>query len=85
MCRKAGVIILPNLSVVLQSRTLLGVATLAILAYTGWFTSEHFADSIGWPLALVAFGLFMIGLSALALRIDRDYLRQDGRAESAGR
>jgi hypothetical protein len=63
------------LSVVLRSRTLLVVATLALLAYTGWFTAEHFADSIGWPLALVAFGLFMIGLSAVAVRIDRTYVR----------
>jgi len=64
------------LSVTLHSRTLLVVATLAILGYTGWFTAEHFADSIGWPLALVAFGVFMIGLSALAVRIDRRYVRQ---------
>jgi hypothetical protein len=62
-------------SVVLHSRTLLFVATLAIIAYTGWFTRQYFADSIGWPLALIVFGLFMIGLSALAFRIDRDYLR----------
>jgi hypothetical protein len=64
------------LSVLLHSRTLLVVAILAILAYTGWFTGQHFADSIGWPLALIAFGIFMIGLSALAFRIDRDYVRQ---------
>ena len=63
-------------SVVLHSRALLSVATLAILAYTGWFTSEHFVDSIGWPLALVAFGLVLIGLSALAFRIDREYVRR---------
>jgi hypothetical protein len=62
-------------SVVVHSRTLLVVAVLAMLAYTGWFTGEHFVDSVGWPLALVAFGLFMIGLSALAVRIDRDYVR----------
>jgi len=62
-------------SVALRSRTLLFVATLAILAYTGWFTRQYFADSIGWPLALIVFGLLMIGLSALAFRIDRDYLR----------
>jgi hypothetical protein len=60
---------------VLHSRTLLFVATMAILAYTGWFTGEHFADSVGWPVALIAFGMFMIGLSALAFRIDRDYVR----------
>jgi len=64
------------LSVLLHSRALLVVGTLAILAYTGWFTGQHFADSIGWPLALIAFGMFMIGLSALAFRIDRDYVRQ---------
>ena len=63
------------LSAAVRSRMLLFVATLAILAYTGWFTSEHFADSIGWPLALMAFGIFMIGLSALAVRIDRKYVR----------
>jgi hypothetical protein len=63
------------LSVALHSRTLLLVATAAILSYTAWFTGEHFAESVGWPIALIIFGLFLIGLSALALRIDRDYLR----------
>ena len=63
------------LSAAIQSRTLLLVSTAAILAYTGWFTGEHFADSLGWPLALVLFGLLMIGLSALAFRIDRQYIR----------
>jgi uncharacterized membrane protein YbhN (UPF0104 family) len=55
---------------------LLFVATLAVLAYTGYFTGEHFADLIGWPLTLIAFGLLMIGLSAVAWRIDRDYVRR---------
>jgi hypothetical protein len=67
------------LSVVLHSRTLLFVATLAILAYTGYFTGQHFADSVGWPIALIVFGMAMIGLSALAFRIDRDYVRVAGR------
>lgn len=63
------------LSIVLRSRTLLFVATLAILGYTGWFTGQHFADSVGWPIALIMFGIFMIAMSALAFRIDRDYVR----------
>ena len=63
------------LSAAIPSRSLLLVATGAILGYTGWFTGEHFADSLGWPLALVLFGLLMIGLSALAVRIDRKYIR----------
>ena len=63
------------LSAAIQSRTLLIVATGAILGYTGWFTGERFADSLGWPLALMLFGLLMIALSALAFRIDRQYIR----------
>ena len=63
------------LSVVSHSRTLLFVATAALLAYTGWFTGQHFADSVGWPIALVIFGIVMIGLSALAFRIDQRYVR----------
>lgn len=43
--------------------------------YAAWFTGEHFVDSIGWPLALVAFGLVLIGLNVQAFRIDRDYVR----------
>lgn len=63
------------LSVVAHSRALLFVATAALLAYTGWFTGQHFADSVGWPIALVIFGIVMIGLSALAFRIDQRYVR----------
>jgi hypothetical protein len=66
------------LATMLKKRTLLFVATLAILAYVGYFTGEHFADSVGWPLALIGFGMFMIALSALAVRIDRDYVRRSG-------
>jgi predicted membrane protein DUF2157 len=64
------------LSVALRSRMLLFVSTVAILAYTGWFTGERFADSLGWPIALIVFGLCMIALSALAFRIDREYVRR---------
>lgn len=63
------------LATILRSRTMLFVATLAILAYTGWYTNRYFADSVGWPLALIAFGILMIALSAVAMRIDRRYIR----------
>ena len=65
------------LGIVIRSRTLNFTSTIAILAYVGYFTAEHFADSIGWPLALIAFGLALIGISAAALRIDRKYLRSN--------
>ena len=68
------IVILPDQPLRIRNELVIG-GILAILAYTGWFTTEHFADSIGWPLALMAFGIFMIGLSALAVRIDRKYVR----------
>jgi hypothetical protein len=57
-----------------KSRTLLLVGTVAILSYIGYFTSENFADAVGWPIALMLFGLLLIGLSAPAFRINRKYI-----------
>jgi hypothetical protein len=57
-----------------KSRSLLVVSTLAILGYIGYFTERNFLDAVGWPLALVAFGLAMIALSAVAVRINRRYI-----------
>ncbi len=62
------------LSTVVRSRTLLFVGTLAILSYVGYFSAKHFVQSIGWPIALVMFGLLLIGLSATAFRINRKYI-----------
>jgi hypothetical protein len=57
-----------------KSRSLLVVGTIAILGYVGYYTSEHFTDVVGWPIALILFGLMLIGLSAVAFRIDRKYI-----------
>lgn len=62
------------LSVRLRSRTLLAISTIAILGYVSYYTSEHFLDSLGWPLLLIVLGVVLILLSALALRINRRYL-----------
>jgi hypothetical protein len=58
-----------------RSRALNFASTVAVLVYTAYFTSRYFAGSVGWPVALILLGLLMIGISALALRIDRKYLR----------
>src|SRR5690606_4942643 len=55
------------LSVLVRSRVVLVVATFAILGYVGYFTGKYFADTVGWALALMAFGLVMIALSAVAV------------------
>ncbi len=44
-----------------------------MIGYLVWFTGEYFADSLGWPLALVIIGVLFIALSVLAVRINRRY------------
>ena len=63
-------------STLASSRTLLIASTLAMMGYIGYFTSEYFVDSIGWPIALIFMGLVLIGLSNMALRINRKYIGQ---------
>lgn len=67
-------VVIVYLSTIVRSRVLLFVGTVALLAYVGYFSNRRFVDSIGWPLALVLFGLLLIGLSAAALRINRRYI-----------
>jgi uncharacterized membrane protein YoaK (UPF0700 family) len=62
------------LSTYVRSRALLFISTLAMLAYISYFTSQHFIDSLGWPLMLMLLGLILIGLSTVAMRIDRRYI-----------
>ena len=63
------------LSTVVRSRTLLFTATLGMLSYIGYFSAKHFVESIGWPIALMIFGLVLIGMSAMAFRISKNYIR----------
>ena len=62
------------LSTWVRSRTLLFTSTVAILAYISYFTSEHFQDSLGWPLVLILLGIVFIALSAIAIRINKRYI-----------
>ena len=62
------------LSTWVRSRTLLFTSTVAILGYISYFTSEHFQDSLGWPLVLIVLGLVFIALSTIAIRINNRYI-----------
>jgi len=42
-----------------------------LLGYTAYFTGNHFADSTGWPIALILIGIAMMGIGMFTLRIDR--------------
>lgn len=66
------------LSTCVRSRTLLTVSTLAMLGYIGYYTAEHFANSVGWPVALVIIGIALIGLSSLAVKLNNKYIKQSG-------
>jgi hypothetical protein len=59
-----------------RSRVLLGVGTLAMLIYIGYYTAEHFANTLGWPIALVFIGIALIALSSLAVRLNNKYIKQ---------
>lgn len=61
------------LSTLVRSRALLVVSTLAIFAYIGYYTGQHFVDVIGWPIALILLGLLLLGLSSLAYRLGRRF------------
>lgn len=66
------------LSTVVRSRALLFVGALSILIYIGYYTSKHFADTVGWPIALVIIGVALIAMSALAIRINNKYIKSIG-------
>ena len=65
------------LSTYVRSRTLLLVGTLAMLVYIGYYTAKHFANAIGWPIALMLIGVALIGLSALAVNINNKYIKSN--------
>jgi hypothetical protein len=62
------------LSTVANSRTLLFVASCAMIAYLGYFTAEYFVDSVGWPLSLMIMGLVLILMSTAAAKINETYI-----------
>ena len=64
------------LSTYVRSRTLLLVGTLAMLGYIGWFTAKYFANTVGWPIALVIIGIALIGMSSLAIRLNNKYIKK---------
>jgi F0F1-type ATP synthase assembly protein I len=71
------------ISTVVRSRTLLFVSTIAMLSYIGYFSAKHFVQSIGWPIALVLFGLLLIGMSAMAFKINKKYITASAVGPSA--
>jgi hypothetical protein len=62
------------LSVELKSRSILITSTLFLIAHVSYITGKYFADSIGWPFALILLGFIFIGLGYMSLKISRRYI-----------
>jgi len=63
------------LSTYVRSRTLLLVGTISMLLYIGYYTAKHFANTVGWPIALVMIGIALIAVSSLAVRLNNKYIK----------
>ena len=64
-----------SLSTYVRSRTLLLVGTISMLLYIGYYTAKNFANTVGWPIALVMIGIALIALSSLAVRLNNKYIK----------
>jgi hypothetical protein len=63
------------LSTVARSRTLLLAGTAGLIGYLGHFIAENFADTVAAPILLMVLGFLLIGVGALAVRINNRYIR----------
>lgn len=61
-------------SVYLKSRMMLILGALFLMAHIIKITSEYFVDSIGWPLALIFIGFFVISIGYLTFHVNRKYI-----------
>jgi hypothetical protein len=68
-----------GLSTVARSRSLLFVGTIALIGYLGAYISEHFSDNLNAPIILMLIGFVLIGLGAVAVKINNTYITQRSR------
>lgn len=64
------------LSVKLKSRGILVLSTFFLVAYLLYITGKYFADSLGWPISLIIFGLIIIGLAYVSISINKKYIKK---------
>ncbi len=64
------------LSIYLKHRSFLFFGTLFLVLYVLKITGEYFADSMSWPVALVASGLMIIAIAYGAFYLNNRYLKK---------
>jgi len=57
--------------VVLQSRALLLTTVLAMLGFIGYYSTEHFSNSLGWPITLILMGVIFFAISTIAIKVNK--------------
>lgn len=60
-------------SAIIQSRALLTTSVCAMLGFIGYYTSEYFMHSVGWPVALIIMGIAFLGVGSMAIKVKRKY------------
>ena len=61
-------------SVYFKSRAILIFASVFLTAHMIKLTSEYFADSIGWPVALIGIGFLVIGIGYGTYYVNKKYI-----------
>lgn len=59
------------ISLQLRSRALLASSLLSILSFISYYTFKYFADTAGWPLAMMVAGLIFIALGGFAMKMNK--------------
>lgn len=62
-------------SIFLKSRGILVFSALFLIAHIGELTTEYFADSIGWPVALIFIGFVVIAVGYGTLWLNRKFIK----------
>jgi hypothetical protein len=62
-------------AIYIRSTSVLMVSTGFLVAYIAYITSEYFADSVGWPLALVFIGVTLIGCGYASVAVNKKYIQ----------
>jgi hypothetical protein len=72
------------LSTVTRSRSLLLVATIALIGYLVEFINDRFGDDLSGPLMLIVIGFVLIGFGVLAVTINNRFIAQRASADPNG-
>ncbi|MDA1061152.1 MAG: DUF2157 domain-containing protein [bacterium] len=64
------------LSVHLKNRVFLTMGSMFLIFYIFKITDEYFQEGLGWPLSLILFGLALIAIGYIAVRINQKYIKE---------